>query len=116
MDFKDQISKVDSPGTNQLAFSAKHALFDLIFQVEGFTSEEQQMQSADVEIHEMSCSAGSGTTATGHATKDCRLDLNQVIPDRFIIPVIIDLTVLIDGVAEGFHDPMRLRLDWGSGR
>jgi hypothetical protein len=61
------------------------------------------MNAPDVEINKMTGRAGGCATSASHTTDDGWLGLKQVIPDRFIIFIIIDLTVRIDGIAEGFQ-------------
>ena len=103
MNLQNTISQVDPPGAHQLAFSAKHALFDLLLNSVCLSTEQQSLKPADVEIGKMSCRTCGSAASAGDATKNSWLGLNQIITEHLIVPVIIDLPVSVDCITELFQ-------------
>ena len=101
MDREDEISQVDAPRANQLAFAAEHAFHHFLLQLPCFAPPEEGMETPDVKTGKMPGRAGGSTTPALHTNMDGRLCSPDIIHDLAVIQVIVDLPVLADRITEG---------------
>ena len=73
MNLQNTVSQVDPPGAHQLAFPAKHALFDLFPDSLCLSTDQQCMNPADVETGEMPGRTSGSAASAGDATQNGRL-------------------------------------------
>ena len=103
MDGKDHVPQVHAARADQLALAAKHALFDLLPDLLYLSAPDKSMYPADIEICQLAGSTCRRAAAACNADVDRGFQAPEPVDILFIIAIVIDLPVGIDGISEILH-------------